>query len=102
MELTVKFFNIRTVIAIVIITSLLISCTKTSEYKRKKPGTTGTPPTLPTTPSLPPTTNPTGYLALPKADARFIYQQTGLIIENLRFENIQGIALYIKSCSNIT
>jgi parallel beta-helix repeat protein len=91
------------VVAIVIITSLLISCTKTSEYKRKKSGTTGTPPpTLPTTPSLPPATNPTGYLTLPKADARFIYQQAGVVIENLRFENIQGIALYIKSSSNIT
>ena len=101
MRLNVKFFNIRIVFAIVIITSLLISCSKTSEYKRKKPDTPGTTPTLPTTPSLPPTTNPTGYLALTKTDARFIYEQSGVVIENLQFENIEGIALYIKKSDNI-
>lgn len=101
MGLHVKFFNIRIVFAIVIITSLLISCNKISEYKRKKPGAPGTSPTLPTTPSSPPTTNPTGYLALTKADARFIYEQSGVVIENLQFENIEGIALYIKKSNNI-
>ena len=97
----VKFFTIQVLPAILIITSLLVSCSKTSDYKRKKPVIpVETPPTLPTTPTPPPT-NPTGYLALTKANDTVIYQQSGLVIENLKFENIEGTALYIKSSSNI-
>jgi hypothetical protein len=83
---------------------LVVSCSKSTEYKRR---TVTPPPTEPTTP--PPPTEPipvpstgTAYLTLPESKSRFIYKDADVLIENLRFEDIKGIAIYIKYSRNVT
>lgn len=44
----------------------------------------------------------TGYLALPLSPAKDLSGQSNVIIENLRFENVPGIALKLHGASNIT
>ena len=92
----------RNLLVLTVMSTLIVSCSKGVEYKR---GRIAAPPPEPTEP--PPTTQPvpiptTGYLALPKSEAKFIYQDSNVLIENLQFANIEGIAIYIKYSKNVT
>ena len=95
-----KFFQLRTIVALVLILSI-VACSKTSEYKRRKPiiPATQTPAPPPAPAPLPAKTN---YLTLPKSGSKFIYEQSNVLIENLQFENSDSIAIYVKKSSNIT
>ncbi|RYF99129.1 MAG: right-handed parallel beta-helix repeat-containing protein [Chitinophagaceae bacterium] len=104
----------KTMFALLISASLLTaSCSKEDlEYKKRRRSSTTTP-TDPTTPEPAPTTpepvpvptTPSGtvkYLSLPESDAKTISGQSNVVIENLRFEDIDGNPLYIKGSNNIT
>ncbi len=106
-------FCSKAVLALVISATLITSCSKNDlEYKRRRNTQTTTPAPAPTTPTPAPTPVPapvpattvstTGYLALTKAAARNITNQSNVIIENLQFENIAGIVLNITGSNNIT
>lgn len=92
----------RNLLALAVMGALIVSCSKGVEYKRSR---IAAPPPEPTAP--PPTTQPvpipttTGYLSLPKSAAKFIYQDSNVVIENLQFANIDGIAIYIKYSKNV-
>jgi parallel beta-helix repeat protein len=88
---------------------IVAGCTKSTEYKRSRIITTSTP--LPGNSTPPPDPQPEpepipqpglNYLALPKSDAKFVYKDDDVLIENLRFENINGISIYIKQSKNVT
>jgi len=103
MKLNTMLLSSKAVFALVISATLITSCSKGDlEYKRKKSSTsTPTEPTAPT-PTTPTPTPTTGYLALPLSPAKDLSGQSNVIIENLRFENVPGIALKLHGSSNIT
>ena len=99
MRLNTMLLSSKAVLALVFSALLITSCSKDDlEYKRR--GSTSTTIPVPTpTPAPVPTT---GYLALATAAARNISNQSNVVIENLRFENINGVSLNITGSNNIT
>ena len=99
MSLNTMLLNSRSLFAMVIYATLITSCSRDLEYKRRQTTPETIEPALPTTPTQTPA--PTAYLSLTKSEAKAIYDQSNVVIENLRFENIDGIALNIKKSNNI-
>ncbi|MFC0772617.1 right-handed parallel beta-helix repeat-containing protein [Terrimonas alba] len=101
MFLQLKFFRLQNLVTVLSLFLLLVSCSKSLEYKRRKPTTT---PTMPTTNTPVPAPAPAtiNYLALPKTGSKFIYEQSNVLIENVQFENSDSISIYVKKSSNIT
>lgn len=93
----------RIIIALAIGATLIAGCSKSSEYKRSRiaaPQPEEPPPT--TTEPVPIPTPTTAFLSLPKSGAKFIYKDSDVLIENLQFADIDGIAIYIKYSKNVT
>jgi hypothetical protein len=97
--------------ALLISASLLTqSCSKEDlEYKKRRRTNVTTPTEPAPAPAPAPTPTPAPvpsgsvkYLSLPTSGARTISGQSNVVIENLRFENINGNPLYIKGSNNIT
>ena len=94
----------KMVAVFIISASLITGCTKAdSEYKRS--GISGSsidelPGSIITTPGLP-TDTVVNYLVLNNSEAMQVSNQSDVIIENLRFENIDGIVLNITGSNNI-
>lgn len=109
MNLNTKLLSSNTVLALVFGASLITSCSKGDlEYKRRRQATEATPtpgpapaPTPTPTPAAP-STSSTKYLSLPVSGARKVSNESNVVIENLRFENINGIALNITGSNSIT
>ena len=96
-------FCSKAILALAISATLITSCSKEDkEYKRRS--TTTTTPAPAPTPTPEPTSpvSTTGYLALTNTAARNISNQSNMVIENVRFENITGNPLRIVGSSNIT
>lgn len=84
-----------------------IGSTTTTTTKASTTTTTTKAATTTTTTKAPSTTTTTtkmssSYLTLPLSSARDLSGQSNIVIENLRFENVSGIALKIHNGSNIT
>lgn len=94
----------RVLFALAVSALLIVSCSKSTEYKRSR--VAAPPPPEPPPPAAEPVPTPApaavAYLALPKSEAKFIYKDADVVIENLRFEDIKGIAIYIKQSKNVT
>jgi len=95
----------RMVFALVISATLVTGCSKGLEYKRSR---IAAPPPAPTEPP-PPTSEPeptptpsTAFLSLPKSEAKYVNEDSNVVIENLQFTNVTGIAIYIKYSKNVT
>ncbi len=94
----------RALFALAVCAILIVGCSKSTEYKRSRLVAPPPPPTTEPPPSTqpPPTGTAVAYLTLPKSGAKFIYKDADVVIENLQFENIDGIAIYIKQSKNVT
>ncbi len=106
MKLNTKLLSSKAVFTLVIGASLITSCSKGDlEYKRRRQPIAETPAPSPT-PSPEPTpaspSSSTKFLSLPVSGARNVSNQSNVVIENLRFENIDGIALNVTGSNNIT
>ena len=97
----------QTFLALATILVLVTGCSKSTEYKRSRIILPTTPPPGSSTPPPDPQPEPeplpgTNYLTLPKSEAKFVYKDDNVVIENLQFENVNGISIYIKQSKNVT
>ncbi|MFI5406484.1 MAG: right-handed parallel beta-helix repeat-containing protein, partial [Nitrososphaerales archaeon] len=95
----------KLIFALVVSVSLISGCSKGDlQYKRGQSSSISEPEFSPETIDMPaPDSIPSiAYLTLTNSEAQVIYDQSNVIIENLRFENIEGIAINIKEGNDIT
>ena len=92
------------IFAFVVSVSLITGCSKSDlQYKRGQTSSSTEPEFPPATTEIPApdSTAAIAYLTLVNSEAQVIYNQSNVIIENLRFENIDGIALNVKEGNDI-
>lgn len=93
----------QAILALTVSAMLIAGCSKGLEYKRSRiPAPLPEPATPPPVTQEPIPIPSTAFLSLPKAEAKFIYQDSNVVIENLQFANVTGIAIYIKYSKNVT